>query len=92
MSAKHEYTVRRDVVDAYHNNDRDIKEMIRNNGRADHVERIIKANLPEAKIIDENTTYKKKFGVDGFPRHYSPGKVRDPVGKISSTHWNAHNY
>ncbi len=86
------YTVRRDVVEAYNNNDRDIKQMIRTNGRADHVEKIIKANVPEHKVLDVDTTYKRKFGHEGFPRHYSPGKLRDPVGKINATHWNAHDY
>lgn len=86
------YTVRRDVVEAYNNNDRDIRQMIRTNGRADHVEKIIKANVPEHRVLDVDTTYKRKFGHEGFPRHYSPGKLRDPVGKISSTHWNAHDY
>ena len=77
----------------YHENDRGLKEMIRTNGRADHVEKVIKTNWPEPRYVDENTTYKGKFGVDGFERH-SPmrNRNRDATGKISSTHWNAHDY
>ena len=84
----------RDMERKYNENDRGLKEMIRTNGRADHVERVIKANGPATRYVDENTTYKTKFGVDGFQRHspMKPHRERDTTGKISSTHWNAHDY
>ena len=78
----------------YLENDRGLKEMIRANGRADHVERVIKTTWPEPRVVDENTTYKRKFGVEGFERHHTPQRLKqkEAVGKISSTHWNAHDY
>ena len=72
--------------------DRELKAAIRNNGRADHVEILLKPSFPEPKIIPENTTYKTKHAVDGFARHHSPFRVKEPAGKINSTHWNANNH
>ena len=89
----HDATYHQEMERKYHENDRGLKEMIRTNGRADHVERVIKTNWPEPRYVDENTTYKRKFGVEGFERH-SPmrNKGKEAIGKISSTHWNAHDY
>ena len=72
--------------------DNEIKAAIRSNGRADHVETIIKPNYPEPRFLAENTTYKVKHAVAGYARHYSPQKNREPIGKISATHWNVRNY
>ena len=72
--------------------DRELKAAIRSNGRADHVDILMKPNFPEPKIIPENTTYKTKHAVDGFARHHSPFKAKEPAGKINSTHWNANHY
>ena len=76
----------------YQGFDREMTQVFTNNGRADHVETVIKPTYPEPLYLNENTTYKTKHAVDGFPRHQSPRKVKEPVGKISSTHWNAVKY
>lgn len=76
----------------YQEQDRQVKELIKQTGRADHVEKVIKASIPEQRLIDEDTTYKRKFAVEGFERHHPQFRERDPVGKISSVHWNAYDY
>ena len=69
--------------------DRHMTQVFTNNGRADHVETVIKPVYPEPRYLNENTTYKTKHAVEGFVRHVSPKKVKEPQGKINSTHWSA---
>lgn len=73
----------------YVGRDQKMHDLFTSNGRADHVEIVIKPNYPEPRVVDENTTYKAKFGKEGFTKHHSPLKLKDPTGKISSPHWNA---
>lgn len=69
-----------------------LTKVFQRNGRADHVETVIKSSQPAPRFLAEATTYKTKHCAEGFQRHHTPNRVRDPVGKINSTHWNAHDY
>ena len=61
--------------------------------RQDHVRGLIKT-IQAPKLKDGITSYQRTYKQDGFSGHHAIRKPQDraAVGKISSVHWNAHDY